>query len=406
MNKTTMVFKNELLTTLKRKGFIITTLALPVLGALALLIYQIVSGFIQQPGSQEITRIGYVDQVGIFKDYTQYEKLQLEPYATLEAVNAALVKGDIQEYFVIPEHYLISGAITRYSMKTEISEPSNVVYAIQSFLIGNLLKDQVSPEILARVNHPLFLSTVVLDSSGQVSAGKGGMAGYLIAYLFSILLIMSIFTASGYLLQGLSEEKENRVMEILLSSVSTRQLITGKVLALGVAGLVQIVLWLISGYVLMRVASTSIGGFFTSLTFPQEVVLLSLVYFILGYFLYAILMAGIGAIAPTQRDGQQMSVIFTLFGAIPYFLMPFIVENSGHIVSKLLTFFPLTAPLTVMMRINSGIPLWELLVSVSVLALSIWGSLLLVSRVFRIYLLMYGKSPGWKEIIRSLRQAG
>ncbi len=406
MNKTTMVFKNELLTTLKRKGFIITTLALPVLGALALLIYQIVSGFIQQPGSQEITRIGYVDQVGIFKDYTQYEKLQLEPYATLEAVNAALVKDDIQEYFVIPEHYLISGAITRYSMKTEISEPSNVVYAIQIFLIGNLLKDQVSPEILARVNHPLFLSTVVLDSSGQVSAGKGGMAGYLIAYLFSILLIMSIFTASGYLLQGLSEEKENRVMEILLSSVSTRQLITGKVLALGVAGLVQIVLWLNSGYILMRVASTSIGGFFTSLTFPQEVVLLSLVYFILGYFLYAILMAGIGAIAPTQRDGQQMSVIFTLFGAIPYFLMPFIVENSGHIVSKLLTFFPLTAPLTVMMRINSGIPLWELLVSVSVLALSIWGSLLLVSRVFRIYLLMYGKSPGWKEIIRSLRQAG
>jgi ABC-2 type transport system permease protein len=116
-------------------------------------------------------------------------------------------------------------------------------------------------------------------------------------------------------------------------------------------------------------------------------------------------MAGVGAIAPTQRDGQQMSVIFTLFGAIPYFLMPFIIENSEHIVSKILTIFPLTAPLTVMMRINSGIPAWELIVSVAVLVLSIWGCLLLASKIFRIYLLMYGKAPGWREIIRSMRQA-
>ena len=156
---------------------------------------------------------------------------------------------------------------------------------------------------------------------------------------------MSIFTASGYLLQGLSEEKENRVMEILLSSVSTAQLITGKVLALGVAGLIQIVVWLISGFALIRIASSSIGGYFATLSFPPEVITLSLIYFILGYFLYAILMAGVGAIAPTQRDGQQMSIIFTMFGAIPYFLMPFIIENGEHFVTKILTIFPLTRAL-------------------------------------------------------------
>jgi ABC-2 type transport system permease protein len=86
-------------------------------------------------------------------------------------------------------------------------------------------------------------------------------------------------------------------------------------------------------------------------------------------------------------------------------LMPFIIENGQHIITKILTFFPLTAPLTIMMRINSGIPLWEIIVSVSLLILSIWGSLLLASKVFRIYLLMYGKTPGWREIIKSLRQA-
>jgi ABC-2 type transport system permease protein len=406
MNKIFLIFKNELFSTLKRKGFIITTLALPVLGILAILVYQLVLGIVQPSKSTEVTKVGYVDKVGVFGDYTRYDKLELVAYDSTDGANQALVKGEIQEYFVIPETYIASGQITRYSMKTEIEAPSNVVFATRSFLVGNLLKDKVSPEIAARVNSPVALSTVVLDKSGQVSDGKGGMEGYLIAYLFSILLIMSIFTASGYLLQGLSEEKENRVMEILLSSVSTRQLITGKVLALGVAGLVQIVVWLISGYALIQMASSSIGGFFTTMTFPPEVIVLSLVYFILGYFLYAILMAGVGAIAPTQRDGQQMSMIFTMFGAIPYFLMPFIIENGQHFVTKILTFFPLTAPLTIMMRINSGIPLWEILVSVSLLALSIWGSLILASRVFRIYLLMYGKAPGWKEIFKSLRQAG
>jgi ABC-2 type transport system permease protein len=406
MNKTAIIFKNELLTTLKRKGFIITTLALPALGILAILIFQLISSFMKPPVQTAVTRVGYVDQVGIFAGYTQYDKLELVQYASPQEANAALVAGQVQEYFVIPDNYVASGMINRYSTKTELEPPSNVVNATRSFLVNNLLKDKVSGETALRVSYPLNLTNTVLDKSGGVSAGQGGFGAYIISYLFSILLIMSIFTASGYLLQGLSEEKENRVMEILLSSVSTRQLITGKVLALGVAGLIQIVVWLASGYALMRTASSSIGGFFTNLSFPPEVIILSLIYFILGYFLYAILMAGVGAIAPTQRDGQQMSVIFTLCGSIPYFLMPFIIENGDHIVTKILTIFPLTAPLTIMMRINSGIPLWEILVSVAVLVLAIWGSLLLASRVFRIYLLMYGKAPGWREVVKSLRQAG
>jgi ABC-2 type transport system permease protein len=405
MNMTSVIFKNELLTTLKRKGFIITTLALPVLGILGILIYQLVSGLVKPQAITEVTKVGYVDQVGIFVNYTQYEKLELVKYASPEEANSALVNGNIQEYFVIPDNYIASGMVNRYSTKTELEPPSNVVNATQSFLVQNLLKDKVTSEIAMRVNYPLNLSNTVLDETGNVSQGQGGFGAYIISYVFSILLIMSIFTASGYLLQGLSEEKENRIMEVLLSSVSTRQLIMGKVLALGMAGLIQIIVWLGSGFVLIKFASSSIGGFFSNLSFPPEVIILSLIYFVLGYFLYAILMAGVGAIAPTQRDGQQMSVIFTLFGAIPFMLMPFIIENGQHIVTKIFTFFPLTAPLTIMMRINSGIPLWEIIVSVCILILSIWGSLLLASKVFRIYLLMYGKTPGWKEILRSLRQA-
>jgi len=265
--------------------------------------------------------------------------------------------------------------------------------------------EQLSPDIMARLQAPLAVSSIVLDRSGQIDEGQNGWGAWVISYLFGLLLVMSIFTVSGYLLQGLSEEKENRVMEILLSSVSTRQLITGKVLGLGAAGLIQMIFWLFSAWGLLSLASSSIGGIFSSMQFPVSVIALSLVYFILGYFLFAILLAGIGAIVPTVRDGQQLSVMVTLLGSIPFFMMTFIIENGDHLLNIILTLFPLTAPLTVMMRINAGIPVWELATSVILMILSITGSLYIVSRLFRTYLLMYGKTPGLKALVRSLRQS-
>ncbi|GAH57167.1 unnamed protein product, partial [marine sediment metagenome] len=130
--------------------------------------------------------------------------------------------------------------------------------------------------------------------------------------LFGFLLIMAIFSSSGYLLQGLGEEKENRIMEILLSSVSPRQLLTGKVLGLGAAGLVQVVIWLLSIVFLVQLASTTIGGVLSTLQIPGNLLVLGIVYFILGYLLFAVLMAGIGAIGATARESQQMSMLILM----------------------------------------------------------------------------------------------
>jgi ABC-2 type transport system permease protein len=144
---------------------------------------------------------------------------------------------------------------------------------------------------------------------------------------------------------------------------------------------------------------------FVGLEFPVGVIILSLLYYILGYTLFAILMAGTGAIVPTVRDGQQISVIFSLLASIPFILMTFIIENGDHVLNIILTLFPFTAPMTVMMRLNAGIPFWEYVVSIVLLVGSIVGCLLLVSKLFRVYLLMYGKTPGWREVVKTLRQA-
>jgi len=192
---------------------------------------------------------------------------------------------------------------------------------------------------------------------------------------------------------------------VLLSSVSSKQLIAGKVLGLGAAGLVQISVWLVSFKLLLPFASSSIGGLFSSLTFPPSVIFVSLIYFILGYLLYAVLMAGVGAIAPTAQMGQQMSAIFSLMAAIPFMLMVFIIENGDRPLNIVLSLFPFTAPLTVMMRVGQGIPVWEILVSIALLLLTILGCLSLAARIFRTFLLMYGKTPSFRDVMRSLRQA-
>jgi ABC-2 type transport system permease protein len=405
MNKTATIFKYELLTTLKRKGFIITTVAIPLLALLGILIFNIIHTTSKPAAEIQITNIGYVDRTGIFVQATDQGNVKMVPFTTQDSATTALTAKKVKEFVVIPPEYLSSGLVYRYSMSTNIEPPAQTVTAVRQFLIDNLLAGKVDTSIITRIQSPLAFSSTVLDETGNKATGQGGWSAWFLSYLFGILLIMAIFTASGYLLQGLSEEKENRVMEILLSSVSTRQLITGKVLALGVTGLVQMLFWLLSAHWLLNLASSSIGGFFSSIEFPLSITVLSLVYFILGYFLFAILMAGTGAVVPSVRDAQQYSVIFSLLASIPFFMITFIVEKGDHIVNKILTIFPFTAPMTVIMRLNAGVPVWELAVSIIFLLLAILGSLVIAAKVFRVYLLMYGKTPAFGEIIKSLRQA-
>jgi ABC-2 type transport system permease protein len=405
MKKMLFILNHEFRGMLKRTSFILTTILLPLLTLLAILIYNLVQGFSGEAKDIKIPKIGFIDQMGIFNEATNQPGAELVTYENTDAAKAALIKGDIKEYFIIPQEYLSTGVLERFSLKTELEPGQGSGVAIKDFLIANLLKNDVSADIKTRVQSPYALNNTVLDKSGNVAEGQGGFEAYILSYLFSLLLLMSIFTASGFLLQGLAEEKENRVMEVLLSSVSSRQLIAGKVLGLGAAGLVQIIIWLISFKLLLPYASSSIGGLFSSLVFPPSIIAISLIYFVLGYLLYAILMAGVGAIAPSVQMGQQMSAAFSMVAAIPFMLMVFIIENGDHAFNIVLSLFPLTSPLTVMMRLGQGIPVWEIIASILLLVLAILGSLVLAAGIFRSFLLMYGKTPSVKDIMRSLRQS-
>ena len=405
MNKIKIIFKHELLTTIKRKSFIIMTVAFPILGLLLVGGYGAIKGAIGETPPEEIN-IGYVDKAGGFDKDLVHGTVTLIPQENQQTALASMNDGDISQFFVIPQDYMTTGSIIRYTLGREVEVSSEVYYAIERFLVNNILAGNVESTIIDRVASPLYLSSITLTPEGEVAEQQGGFTSFIVPYIFSILLVVAIFTSSGFLLQGLGEEKENRVMEILLSSVSSTQLITGKVLGLGTAGLIQIIVWLVSARFIAGIASTSIGGMLSGLTIATDFLVISLIYFILGYLLFAIIMAVSGSIGATARESQQFSAVFTFLAVVPFFFIVNIMEFPNGGISQFLTLFPLTAPLTVILRMGvADIPIWQLVTSMALMILTTVGSIFLSGKIFRTFLLMYGKTPKLGEIIKALRQA-
>jgi len=407
MNKTFQVMKHEFLHMVKSKGFIIITLLFPLLALIALGGYQLIQSMgIKDTMPKEVT-IGYVAEVAGFDNTRQIGEITFVDYQAAKEATGALLAGDIDEYFIIPSDYITSGRIDLFTLERELEVSDYTASAIRNFLLNNLLQGKISDETLARTKAPAWFTSTRLDESGQISPEQGGVLSvFVIPYVFSLLFWIAILTCSYTLLEGLGEEKENRIIEILLSSISIRQLLLGKVIGLGAAGLLQILFWFISASLIVGLASSSLGGMFSSLEIPARLIVFGIVYFILGYLLFAVLFAGLGAIVPTYREGQQLAFFIIIPGIMPLMLIYFLVENPNHFITHFVTFFPISTPIASMIRLAVGsIPPWHIAVNIALLVLSSAGLFFLGARIFRSFLLMYGKRPGLREIMRSLRQA-
>jgi len=403
VNKTLLIFRHEFLHAIKRKGFIILTIIVPVLALIGIGVFQLVST--DEPPLVERVTIGYVDEAGGFDQYTTQGYIELVRFDMPSDATAALINGDVAEYFVIPSGYLSAGIINRYTLERQLETPPAITTGIKNFLTSNMLADKVPPETVYRIEAPLELVTTRLTETGEIATEQGGYGNVIIPAMFSLLLALSLQASTVYLVQGLGDEKESRLIEVLLSSVSPRQLLTGKVLGLGAAGLVQVVVWLASLPLLLNLASSTIGGFFGTIQLPANFLVLGIVYFLLGYSLFAALSAGVGAISPSVREGQQLSMIYAMLVYVPLWFASFLFIFPDSPIWSVLTIFPVTAPIAVMLRLGvTGIAAWELAASLAVMVLSIILVMFLAIRAFRVYLLMYGKRPAWGEIIRSLRR--
>lgn len=397
-----LIFRHEFLHTVKRAGFFILALSLPVLALLGIGVFHIVSGTIEP--SVEVARIGYYDESGDFSQYTTQGNIIFINYETQESATQAMIEKDIKEYFIIPQDFISTGIIKRYVTQRELAAPPATAAAIDEFLSNNLLAGKVPESTIARIESPPNLITTTLTSTGDIATQQGGYANFVIPGVFSLLLALSLMFNSSYVLESLGEEKENRLMEILLSSVSTRQLLAGKVLGRGTAGLIQVIVWVISIPLLLRLASPSIGGFISSIKIPPGFLTLGIVYFILGYLLFSVLSAAVAAISPTIREANALASIYTLSAFVPLWFLSLIMYFPNNPIWIVFSIFPFSAPVMIMLRLGiTGVPVWQIAVSIAVLLSCIIGGLFLAAKLLGTYILMYGKRPNLKEIIRSFR---
>ncbi len=412
MRRIWVVARHEYLVNVRRPTFLFFTAIVPVLGIIGLIIAAFYAGqvgsFFEAQFSGEPEHVGVVDQSGLFTPMLADYQPQFYAYPDEEQARQALSAKKVSLYLLIPDDYLATGKVQVVIQGSGFSAATaSESTRVRRFLVDHLLAGKVEPAIRTRAAEPLDAIPVVLNSEGQAAAGETSFAfffRFVVPYLLAVLLVITIFVSSGFLLQSVSEEKESRVIEIVLSSVTATQLLAGKVLGLGALGLTQIVIWVGSSLVLGGSATSmlSLGG--QSFIEPS-LLLLAILYYILGFTLYAVLMGSVGALGTTMRESQQLAGLFSFGAAVPYMLSGFLFTNPNALLARILSFFPLTAPTMMMLRLPlAEVPTVDIIGSLVVLVVSIPAVLWAGAKVFRLGLLMYGQRPTLVQIWHTLQK--
>lgn len=350
--------------------------------------------------------LGYVDLSGLLTNPLPPPPVEkpgrpVEMIAFFDEASArtALQANKVQAYYLIPADYLSTGRLKVVHIADVKTPARNQFY---NFLAVNLLAGK-DPAVSARMLQMGELVVQSADGSREISS-KNGWFNLLLPILATLGFIIAMFTAGGYLMQAVVEEKENRTMEVILTSVSPNQLMAGKILGNICIGLTQILAWLVFIVLGVLVGRSSIE-LLRGIQVSPQVLLIFLFILLPTFVMVAALMALIGATVSEAREGQQMIGLISMPIWIPYMLTGAIVENPNSPLAVGLSLFPLTAPTTIMLRQGmTNLPNWQIALSSVILILSAIAAIWLAGRAFRLGMLRYGKRLAWREVFA--RQGG
>jgi len=401
-----LVARREYLRTVRRRGYLLGTLLIP-LGAAAIVLLAQLFNPTDDP-SQRDPAVYLVNESAV----------ELEPDPRSPRVllidratgNELVTSGEAQEVYVVPADYTATGLVDRVVKGwrgTEIErltrqaiQQQRLAEYLRRALIGNRLPDEEVERLVA----PITVIEVGLDGEPAPPADFGT---FLLPYAFALLFLVSLFITSGYLLQSVTEEKETRAVEIVVSSVPAVPLMTGKVLGLGGAGLTQVAVWVLSALALPYWAGAAIPGL-SRLPVQPVILVLAVAYFVLGYAVYSGIYAAIGALAPGTREAQQYAGFLAMPAALPLIATAAFLTDTQQPLVIGLALFPFTAPAAMLqiLALEETIP-WPL-VGASLVSLAVAAVLVTFAsaRVFRATVLLYGKRPGIGEIVGAVLARG
>ena len=399
MHEIWIIARHEFLKLASKRSFLFSTFSIPILIAAFVGIIILVASQQHADGP-----LGIVDESGLLTPGMipppeAGDLLEVRLYPDEHAAGNALYNKDIQAFYVIPVDYLQTRAVSLYYLDS--SPGGNPRQTLEAHIRANLtsnLSERISKRLVS--GHTLTIRS--LDGSREVT-GSDAFLAFLIPFAAGFMLIIAVMTSAGYLLQVVSDEKENRTVEIMITSASPEVLIAGKTLGLMTVALMQIAIWMITALLAIGVA----GQFLDvpqNISLPTTYLLIVGVFFLPAYALIAGVMTAIGGAVTELRHGQQIAGIINIFFMVPFFFIMLIMvqPNSPFVIG--LTLFPVTAFATIALRWGlSDIPTWQLIVSWIILVTSAIFSLWVSARIFRAGMLHYGQNLNLHSILQAIR---
>lgn len=400
MRKLLIIAKHEYSKIARKRSFVLGTLAMPVffIAIMVLSVLFTVSGTDRRP-------LGYVDQSGVLtnavvpSETARGEKLiELRGFADEAAARAALTAGDIQGYYVLPADYLSTHEVKlMYWDKI----PADTLQRDFNYFMRVNLAAQLPPAVQTRAIQGA--EVVARSADGRQEISGGGFFNFVLPFFVGFFFIITVMGAGGYLLQAVTDEKENRTVEIMATSVTPEQLIGGKALGLIGVALTQIAILIVVVVLGITIGSRFID-FLREVSVPWSLLLTIVVYFVPSFALIAGMMIAVGASVTELQQGQQLVGVLNMLFTLPYFFVIVFFTAPNSTLATILTLFPTTSFTTITLRWGvASIPVWEMIVSwvllVASSGLMVWAA----ARVFRVGMLRYGQRLDVKGMLQAVR---
>ncbi len=399
----------EYITKVRTKAFLISIVLMPIF----IVGFSILPGILVEKMDTKQKVVGVVDLTGwIFGEFNRkisekfklpngrpnYVLVKVESFSNdineiKKSTNKRVVRGDLEAYLIIPKNFEDSLNFLYIGQNVgNIKDIERFKSVLQEIVIGAKLEEYgVDRDKLSQIIKSVKFTTIKISKKGEEE--KTDFLGiFFSSYIFIMALMLLIITGGQMLIRSVVEEKSNRVMEILLSSVTANQLMAGKIIGLGFVGLTQMFIWALVGFYFLSSFALTMINF--------EILLISLVYFILGYLFYSALFVAIGAPVNSEYEAQQVAGYVSIILVFPIAFSFLIMQNPDLYWIKILSFIPLFTPSFMVARIPIKMPSsWEIAGTMLVLALSVVGMIWVAGRIFRIAILSYGKFPNLKELM-------
>lgn len=431
MNKILLIIQREYLTRVKKKSFIVMTILGPLL-MVGLIVAQVWISTMPE----EKQNIVVVDESQLFVNKMENSESQQFTYSknSLSTEQQQFYKSEYNMILYIPANIIDSQSIQLFYKK----QPGVGMQAYISSSISKKLEEMkllasgIQPDQLAAIKTKLNLTTTKIEKSGDLET-KDSEVSMALGFIAGILIYIFIFLYGAQVMRGVIEEKTNRIIEVIISSVKPFQLMMGKIIGIALVGLTQFLLWVILTYA----GSTVAGSYFASqrteanlkeqtfktnipnqqlmnqaavennpdmfsavfnqINFPV-MIFSFLFYFLGGYLLYGALFAAVGAAVDSEADTQQFMLPITIPLIFSFTMAQSVMSNPESAVSFWLSIIPLTSPIIMMVRIPFGVPYTDLILSMTLLVAGFLGATYVSGKVYRTGILMYGKKTTYKEL--------